>query len=232
MIVKSQFIASLILASFLVSGCGSNQQEADPMAGILTQALAVVQEAGKPTLPIVPQDGFFAVSPEFVAAEKRLVVGVVLENRNAHALLTPSGQRGNLTTWLSADRASFTFTSGTILVRTSGLGNDLQNAEVDQLQTAIASGQGGITQRVHVHLTRDFQQQRKVFVCDVTPVEAVEIQIGGKRFSTQRFEEACENTAENFTNVYWVDAETGLIVQSAQWVHPNTGMAYFQIINS
>lgn len=231
MIVKSQFIASLILASFLVSGCG-NQQEPNPMAGILSQALAIVQGADEPASDIVQQDGFFTVSPEFVAAEKRLVVGVVLEERNSQALLTPSGQRGNLTTWLSADRASFTFTAGTILVRTSGLGNDLQNAEVNQLIIAIASGQGGTTQRVHVHLTRDFQQQRKVFVCAVTPVEPVEIQIAGKHFSTQRFEEVCENTAENFTNVYWVDAETGLIVQSAQWVHPNTGMAYFQIINS
>jgi hypothetical protein len=231
MIIKIRILASLVLASFVVSGC-SNQQEPDLMAGIMSQALAIVQGADEPASDIVQQDGFFTVSPEFVAAEKRLVVGVVLEERNSQALLTPSGQRGNLTTWLSADRASFTFVAGTMLVRTSGLGNDLQNAEFEELLSAIASGQSATTKRVHVHLTRDFQQERKVFVCGVTPVEQVEIQIADKRFSTQRFEESCENTTESFTNRYWVDAETGLIVQSVQWVHPNTGLAYFQIINS
>lgn len=118
-----------------------------------------------------------------------------------------------------------------MLVRTSGLGSDLQNAEFNQLLTAMASGQGGTTQRVHLHLTRDFQQERKVFACEVTAGEPVGIRIADQSFSTLRFEEACENATESFTNVYWVDAGTGLIVQSIQWVHPNTGLAYFQIIN-
>lgn len=231
MIARTHIFSPLVLAVFLLSGC-SNQQEPEPLSGIISQALAIVQGAGETAPPTVPQDGFLAVSPELAAAESNLVVGVVLEARNSQALLTPSGQNGNFATWLSPDRASFTFIGGTMLVRTSGLGNDLQNAEFGQLLTAMASGQGGTTQRVHVHLTRDFQQERKVFVCEVAPMEPVEIRIADKSFSTLRFEEACESTAENFTNVYWIDTESGLVVQSIQWVHTNTGMAYFQIINS
>lgn len=231
MSVKSPLLALITLTFLVLSGC-SNQQEPDLMAGVMSQALAIVQGEAEPASDIVPKDGFFAVSPEFVASETRQVIGVVLEERNSQALLTPSGQRGNLTTWLSADRASFSFIAGTMLVRTSGLGHDLQNAEFEQLLSAMASGQGGTTQRVHVHLTRDFRQERKVFICEVTLVEKIEIQIADKRFSTQHFAEVCHDAAEKFTNFYWVDDETGLIVQSVQWVHTNTGLAHFQIINS
>ncbi|MFN3580706.1 MAG: YjbF family lipoprotein [Pseudomonas sp.] len=231
MIARSRVLSLLALAFFLVPGC-SNQQEPAPLTGIMKQVLASIQGAGETTPPIIPRDGFLAVSSEFVAAESDPVVGVVLEARNSQALLTPSGQNGNLMTWLSADRTSFTFIGGTMLVRTVGLGNDLQNAEFTQLFTVMASGLRGSTQRVHVHLTRDFQQQRKVFACDVTPMERAEIRISDQSFSTVRFEEACKNEADQFTNVYWLDAKTGLVVQSIQWIHENTGYAYFQIINS
>ncbi len=227
---RRRFLSPLILAFFLVSGC-SNQQETSPFVTIFAQALVSIQGTSNTAPPIVPQNGFMAVSPELVAVEKNSVIGVVLGARNSQALLTPSGQSGNFTTWLSADRASFTFIGGAMLVRTSGLGNDLQNADFGQLLTAMASGQGGTTQRVHVHLTRDFQQERMVFTCEVTAGEPIGIRIADQSFSTLRFEEACENATESFTNVYWVDAGTGLVVQSIQWVHPNTGLAYFQIIN-
>ena len=231
MIARSRVILLLVLALFLGPGC-SNQQEPSPLTSIMAQAMTTIRGSSVKVPPIIPQNGFLAVSPQLVAAEKNLVVGVVLEARNAQALLTPSGQRENLTTWLSADRSSFTFIGGTVLVRTSGLGNDLQNAEFAQLLTVMASGLSGSTQRTHVYLTRDFQQERKIFACDVTPMERAEIRISDQSFSTMRFEEACRNEAEQFTNVYWLDVRTGLAVQSIQWIHTNTGYAHFQVINN
>ena len=232
MIRSGRFLSLTFLALFLVAGCG-NQQEASQLRKIAGQALAGIltgQDEGVP--PVADQNGFLAVSPQLVATESNTVVGVVLEDRSSQALLTPSGQRGNLVTWLSADRVSFTFTGGTMLVRTSGLGRDLQNAELTQVLTAMASGQRSTAQREHVYLTRDFQQERQVFSCDVTPMGRNEIQIAGRNFSTLRFEETCRRGSEQFTNAYWLDGGTGLIVQSIQWIHPDTGRAHFQIINN
>jgi hypothetical protein len=216
----------------LVTGCG-NQQESAQLREIATQTLAGIlggQEDG--IAPVAEQNGFLAVSPQLIATESNTVVGVVLEDRSSQALLTLSGQRGNLVTWLSSDRVSFTLTGGTMLVRTSGLGIDLQNAEFAQVLTVMASGQKGTAQREHVYLTRDFQQERQVFSCDVTPMGGAEIQIAGRNFSTLRFEETCRGDSEQFTNAYWLDGGTGLIVQSIQWIHPHTGRAHFQIISN
>jgi len=232
MIPSGRFLSLTFFALFLVSGCG-NQQEPAPMREIATQALAGMlggRDEGVP--PVADQNGFLAVSPQLAATESNTVVGVVLEDRSSQALLTPSGQRGNLVTWLSADRVSFTFTGGTMLVRTSGLGRDLQNAEFTQVLTAMASGQRGTAQREHVYLTRDFQQERQIFSCEVTPMGRAEIQIVGRNFSTLRFEETCKRGSDQFTNAYWLDGGTGLIVQSIQWIHPDTGRAHFQIINN
>jgi hypothetical protein len=231
MIGNGRFLPLLALVFFPLSGC-SNQQEPAPLTSIMTQTMSSIRGAGVSMPPIISQNGFLAVSPQLVAAEKNLVVGVVLEARNAQALLTPSGQRENLTTWLSADRSSFTFMGGTALVRTSGLGVDLQNAEFAQLFAIMASGLAGSLQRTHVYLTRDFQQDRRVFSCAVTPMGRAEIQIADQNFSTMRFEEDCKNGTEQFTNAYWRDGGTGLIVQSIQWIHENTGYAYFQVINN
>jgi len=219
-----------MLALFLVSGCSSHQEPA-ALQGIAIQALAGIRGQEETAPPMTRQNGFLAVSPQLVATTNDPVVGVVLKARDAQALLTPSGQSGNLVTWLSADRASFTFTGGTILVRTSGLGNDLQNADFSQLLTVMASGQSGAAQREHVYLTRDFQQKRQVFACAVTPMGRADIRIAGREYSTLKFEEACKDDNEVFTNTYWLDGGTGLIVQSIQWIHPNTGRAYFQIID-
>lgn len=229
---SGRFLSLTFLALFLVAGC-DNRQEPAPMQQIATLALAGLlggQDEGVP--PVADQNGFLAVSPQLVATESNTVVGVVLEDRSSQALLTPSGQRGNLVTWLSADRVSFTFIDGTLLVRSSGLGRDLQNAELTQILAAMASGQRSTAQREHVYLTRDFQQERQVFSCDVTPKGRDEIRIAGRNFSTLRFEETCRRGSEQFTNAYWLRGGTGLVVQSIQWIHPDTGRAHFQIINN
>lgn len=224
------FIFPAALSFLLLVGC-SNQQEPSPLREIVVQAVSG-RGHSENVPPVAQQSGFLAVSPQIVATETDPVVGVVLEARGAQALLTPSGQSGNLTTWLSADRASFAFTGGTILVRTSGLGNDLQNAEFSELLMVMSSGQSGTARREHIYLTRDFQQERRVFACDVTLKGPAAIRIGAQNFSTIHFEESCRYEDNQFTNAYWIDRGTGLIVQSIQWVHQDTGKAHFQIINN
>lgn len=220
-----------LLALFALSSC-SNSQEPHTLRAIANLALAGIGGQDERAAPVAQYDGFLSVSPQLVATTSDPVVGVVLEARDAQALLTPSGLNGNQRTWLSADRASFTFTAGTILVRTSGLGNDLQNADFSQLLAMMASGQRGTAQREHVYLTRDFQQERWVFACNVTPSGRADIRISGRVFSTLKFEESCMYKEEVFTNTYWLDGRSGLIVQSIQWIHPDTGRAYFQVIGN
>lgn len=219
----------LLFVLFAVPSCSNHQEQSD-LGSLAKLTLDGVggQKASLP--PVVRQNGFLAVSPQLIATASAPVVGVVIETRDAQALLTPSGQSGTHVTWLSADRVSFTFIGGTVLARTSGLGNDLQNADVSQFLSVVASGKRGVVQREHVYLTRDFQQERQIFTCDVIPMGKAEIAIASRTLSTLKFEESCRNEHNSFTNMYWLDDVAGLFVQSIQWVHPVTGHAYFQII--
>lgn len=225
------FFPLALFVLFAVQSC-SNHQEPSDLRGLANLTLDGIgrQEEGSP--PVARLNGFMAVSPQLVATTSTPVVGVVVESQDAQALLTPSGQSGTHVTWLSADRVSFTFIGGTVLARTSGLGNDLQNTDLTQLFSVVASGKRGVVQREHVYLTRDFQQERQIFTCDVIPMGNAKIVIADRMLSTLKFEESCRNAHNSFTNTYWLDHESGVFVQSIQWVHPMTGRAYFQVIGN
>lgn len=218
------------LALLVVAGC-DNSQEPTAMRVVTSQAIAGLLGSDAEALPpVTRQEGFLAVSEQLPASTEAPVIGVVIEDRDAQALLTQSGQNGSYVTWLSADRASFTFVGGTILVRTSGLGHDLQNADVSQLFGAMTSGQQTGFQREHVYLTRDYQHARHVFDCKLITTDRTTITIRKQRHNAVRFDETCNGENTSFTNSYWFDTEAGIIVQSVQWVHPQAGRAFFQLI--
>lgn len=220
----------LALGMFALAAC-DNRSEPSPLRAMADQALAgVFGTDAEPLPPVTRQNGFLAVSDQFAASADGPVVAVVIEGRDAQALLTPSGANGPFVTWLSADRASFTFVAGAVLVRTSGLGHDLQNADVSQLLGAMASRQQGDLQREHVYLTRDFQQKRQVFQCNLASAGQVTITLAGRSRTTERFDETCSGEGQGFTNSYWFDGRSGMIVQSAQWVHPQVGRVFFQLL--
>ncbi len=227
---RRRLLLPALVGLLLLGACGNNQ-EPGPFAVLADLARAEFGGSGAEALPPpIAQDGHLAVSAQLAASADQPVVGVVIEDRNAQALLTPSGASGPHMTWLSADRASFTLVAGSVLVRTSGLGNDLQNADVTQLLAAMAAGQPAELQRKHIVLTRDFQREALDFTCTLTPAGRAGISLAGQRRDTMRFNELCEGEGHSFTNSYWFDQGAGMIVQSVQWVHPQTGRVHLQLI--
>ena len=56
------------------------------------------------------------------------------------------------------------------------------------------------------------------------------IEIYDRFFDTERVDEVCGNNVRSFTNVYWVNAPTGIVLQSRQWVGPTLEPLFIQVI--
>lgn len=230
MITSRRVSLALIASAAMLLGC-SNSEELSPLSEPLRDRLPSLLARGADEPAIEPTAGFPAVPPAVVARHDGPAVGIYVEDRAAFALLTPSGQRGNLVTWLSPDKVSVTLANGAILVRSSGLAHDLAGADVSQLVATLAAGQGGTVRREHLYLNRDFSQDRVSFSCDVSRAGAETLNLGGRSVPTISFEERCRGGGESFTNTYWRDAASARVVQSEQWVHPQIGKVFLQLLN-
>ena len=223
-----------LLAVLAISGLAacSNAPESNPLRDALSGGVSGLTGGARPTPAQVPESGFLAVAPQLIAsAQAEPAVGLFMQERNTQALLSLSGARATHVTWLSGDRISFTLSGGTMLVRTSGLGHDLTHADFTQTLMLIASGRAGQTERTHTYLTRDFQQDRQRFTCDVRPLGPTQVQLGRASRQALAYEEACKGEMASFTNRYWLDTSSGQIVQAVQWVHPQVGKAHLQLLN-
>lgn len=228
--VARRVLLAMVAGTSVLAGC-SNSEELSPLSEPLRERLPALMSRSPDGPTAAPTTGFPAVPPAVVAQQQGPVVGAYLANREAFALLTPSGQRAHLVTWLTPDKVSMTLANGAILMRTSGLGHDLAGAEVSQLMASIAAGQGGAVQREHVYLSRDFAQVRERFACDLTRIGDETLSLAGRAVATVKFEERCRGDEDSFTNVYWRDAGSARVVQSEQWVHPRVGKVYLQLLN-
>ena len=230
MISIARVFLAMVASTAVLVGC-SNSEELSPLSEPLRERLPMLLSRSPEAQTAAPVSGFPAVNPALVAQHQGPVVGAYVANREAFALLTPSGQRANLVTWLTPDKVSMTLANGAILMRTSGLGHDLAGADVSQLAAAIASGQGGALQREHVYLSRDFSQVRERFSCELTRAGEETLNLAGRAVATVKFEERCRGDEDSFTNVYWREAGSARVMQSEQWVHPRIGKVYLQLLN-
>lgn len=221
---------SFLAAAFAIFGC-SNASEPNAIGTAVQSSFGSLLAPSARATPRRARNGFLAVSETLAAPETQPVIALFLEERGTEALLTRSGARPGIETWLSADRAALTLAGGTMLLRSSGLGHDLHHADFSETLTLIATGSAGQAQRRHIYLTRDFQQESHSFTCAVRPTGADTLQLGSRAVVTTRFEEACTGPLAEFTNLYWLAAQEQRIVQAVQWVHPQIGMAHLQALN-
>ncbi len=64
--------------------------------------------------------------------------------------------------------------------------------------------------------------------CVLRTVVREQVEIFSKSYDTMRVQEDCNNTTRRFTNLYWVDANSGFIWKSKQWIGPKVSPVIVQ----
>lgn len=140
--------------------------------------------------------------------------------KGPRSLLVLAEQNGEELRWLSADKAMLVTRRGRI-VRTAGLTHDLSGTRLphgDALGRTATALSGASLERF-IDLQSQFRYGTPmVSTFAVAGPESIEIL--GRSYNTVRVVESCRCTQLNwtFTNTWWIDAKTGFVWKSLQWV--------------
>ncbi|OZA19542.1 MAG: hypothetical protein B7Y02_00660 [Rhodobacterales bacterium 17-64-5] len=160
-------------------------------------------------------------APERVSLSAEALAGpfllVQIPSRNVSATLARIAVNADVETWITADNVSLSFRQG-ILVASRGLGFDLMGADATGTLAALSGSEAGIYRHQMRYLTGDNHNTYLMAGCQMQN-KGSEVRSGQ---TLHRLEESCVARDNDFTNVFWVDAN-GRILQSRQWVAPEIG---------
>ena len=204
-----KFSLPVFLFSFALMACSSEYEDFEIWSSL----------QGSPDIP--------ELDPEFVARAEGgaplLIVSV--ENRenafSAFALQTENEQ--GVQTWISGDGLSLG-TRGGFVIATRGFGNDLMAADVKQVEDAMAQGGPAVADRFMTLLNGNDQAVTFAFRCQYSRGDVWPIDLGGGvMVQTRAVFERCKNANTSFENTYWTGLRSNQIIQSRQWISPQTG---------
>jgi len=191
----------------LLAACSSEPYVTSPLDRVIARSrapqpvpeFAALAEAGAPARIVAVQD-----------APERLSAFVLQQSRDGNE------------TWLSADGASLAMRDG-FVTGTRGFGGDMMASDISAPAALVLRGGAGEARRFHAFLNGLNQQEMRAFVCDISTRGYRGIEVGDRVVHTRLVQEACAGPAAEFTNLYWIDRGSGRIVQSLQWIGPETG---------
>ncbi len=139
----------------------------------------------------------------------------------AQGYAVPSARVGSVTTWRTADSATFSFDRG-VIVSTRGLGDDLMGADVRQSIAASTGGAGDWAPRINGYMNGEYQSYFMTFQCRRSATQSEQVVLGDRTVAATRITETCVNDERQIENIYWRNGN-GVMVKSRQWVSSNVG---------
>lgn len=213
------------LAALALASCG-NQTDRGMIAKAVTKTIFKKKKAE--AAGATPAQLQAEVAQALARSDLPLALAVV-EDRNATALLTRIEVNGAYGTWATPDRRTITLKRG-LVTATLGLGNDIMSTDLSGVEALIAERSAGSGRRVMRYLNGENHTVSLVASCIVTRggdsiLSAGEI--NERRVTAMQ--EDCTAQNRRFSNSYLVD-ETGLAVQSRQWLSPTGGYLTLQML--
>lgn len=214
---SSKGILAAAIMLTLVAACGNDRSGPGPVAGMVgTMAKATVSRisakrsgASQAPIPVTRAD---------LEKYEKPILRLVVPSRGLDGFLTISDTKGDVVTWTTTDRATFSFRDG-VLIQTRGLGPDLMSAQVPSVADLAADG--GRHQRVYYFLGDDDQGTRRTYECAIKVVGPETIEILQRSHSVTRVVEDCARTYGPIRNEYWIEGTT--IRKSRQWASARLG---------
>jgi hypothetical protein len=147
--------------------------------------------------------------------------------------LVPLADNGGYLTYLDQNRRGLVMKGGAVTA-TKALGEDLRAVRHHRddpiaTPTPLADWPGRL-HRDYQFRVRDTADYSVTLDCVFERLAAETIEIAELNFEVVRVSEVCTNAARQVVNTYWVEADTGFIWKSQQWLGPNLAPATIEII--
>ena len=146
----------------------------------------------------------------------------VQTQNGAAAFFVREAQRGGIDSYVAPDGKTLALQGG-LVISAKGYPEALMAANVWQSARLIRSGQSGNAERFHSYLTGNDKTEVRTYACVVAPEGPEQIAIGGAMRAALRMGESCQSLTDSFKNQYWIDLQSGAVLQSRQWIGPLTG---------
>lgn len=197
-----------LVAVLLISGCNFVQT---------ALGVADANHSNQPT---------FTAPPRFngLLRDQRPMLQIGLVRQGVQSRLLQESVDGDFVRYLSIDRAAIVLENG-LLHSVFGLGEGLMGAELGHVKTLVQQGQPGHAIRLHTYLTGDDQTSVRTFRCQITDHGSSVVDLTTGPVATRLMHETCRENGPDvvFVNQYWVDLNSGEVIQSLQWVGERFG---------
>lgn len=219
------------LAAALLLGCTAPGSE---MGGGALDNLGTIIEAARADAPepLEPVGAFPGVDPALIAGVTNPLIGVYLEDSGALATVGMPSRAGAVTTWMSGDSRTIAVLDPGIVIATRGLPVDLHAAEAGSVAHAVAQRRAASYTRDHRMLDSTYAPRILRLACELRAEADETLVINQKLRQTRRMAEACTAAPDGavIENIYWVDVDSPIIWQSRQWLGPEVGAAFLQLL--
>ncbi|MCA0044090.1 YjbF family lipoprotein [Celeribacter litoreus] len=214
--MKTSTLLLSLFSALLVAACSS-----DP-----NQTSRVLQYLSGPEIP--------EVDPEFVslveAGEPTMILAVANRENAFSAFSRKTTNNKGEEIWISGDNLSLA-TKGGMIVGTRGFLGDALAIDASQSLAVLRAGSSGIVDRFVTVLNGEDHAETFAFKCKIERAEVWPIDFGdGISIQTRAYSESCRNRDTEFRNVYWASLANGEIVQSSQWIGPESGSVTIRIL--
>lgn len=222
-------IASVLCVLMGLSGCGSSSEipkEPSLISNFWNATKGRLTPGQAPAAPIDPRR---ALTRELLNGSPTPLMLASIEQNGTYFTVFEAERARNVAAWRLADLNGFSLRSGA-LISTQGFGFDLMSADVTPLLAALrGTGPRRAYTRVHRYLDGENHTQISGFVCDLDVVGSEVLDIFERRYTVQRLTETCFGPETTFENQYWIEGN-GTIRQARQWIGPELGMLFTQLL--
>tara|TARA_R110002124_G_C8951330_1_gene513333 strand:+ start:2452 stop:3156 length:705 start_codon:yes stop_codon:yes gene_type:complete len=206
-------LAALGLGILFLSACAPDQN-------ILDRGVAIAMN--EPASESRPAGQFPPRFAALVADTNVPALILTVESRSQTGRLLMESRINGVETWLSSDLTGLMLENG-MLQGTRGLGSELFSAELSEPMALILSGRSGYSDRLHSYLNGNVEIVTRSYRClvEVEGNAVIPLEIGN--VSTRVMTEDCKSLDQSFRNTYWVNSNSGAIVQARQWAGGKLG---------
>lgn len=220
--------ARWVMASVLalgVAACGTiNEDETD--FGVFQSTWAQYR-AGRNQEPPKP----LVITQQLLDNTNEPVLLVFSEQIDRPSLLRQITRRsdtapGTVAVWRASDGAQVILRDG-LLIGSRGIGGDLVQSDVSQVQSRLVSQTFGPATRVVSFLAGDNSLLTLTLPCTVSDMGTQAITLVEQPVNLRHIRETCTAEEGVITYDYWIEPETRVIRKSRQWSGPIIG--YYEI---
>ncbi len=212
-----------IVAALALAACSSSGGNDFQRIGALAKGLLTAAEDPTPAVQLTR-----AELDQIPSATIALSFG-----DGPRSYLVPLTDNGGYLTYLDAAGHGLVMFGGAV-TGTQASGKDLEGVLHDPrdpiARAAPLVAWPGRIDRQYQFTVRDNGAYEVTLACVFDRVAAETVEIVEIDFDLVRIAETCTNARRQVVNTYWVDADTGLIWKSAQWLGPDLGHVTIEII--